>query len=108
MIEIGYQIDREVVASENERDYILIRAEVSSAQEIRYTEEELLLGPCLLQELPANWSPVLVRRMRLLQQGIQAMTASGNGKDSERLSLFQRELKYIQNAIAQLSSGKDE
>ena len=108
LVEIGYRIRREVVACENERDYILIRAEVSQEHEACYSEEELLLGPSLLRQLPQNWSPVLIRRMRLLEQGIHAMTSSANAKDSERLALFQRELQYIQKALAQLSSGKDE
>lgn len=108
LVEIGYRIRREVVACENERDYILIRAEVSQEHEACYSEEELLLGPSLMRQLPQNWSPVLIRRMRLLEQGIHAMTSSANAKDSERLALFQRELKYIQNALAQLSTGKDE
>lgn len=108
LVEIGYRIRHEVVACENERDYILICAEVSQEHEACYSEEELLLGPSLMRQLPQNWSPVLIRRMRLLEQGIHAMTSSANAKDSERLALFQRELKYIQNVLAQLSSGKDE
>jgi len=108
LVEIGYRIQREVVACENERDYILICAEFAEAQEVCYSEAELLLGPGLLQDLPQNWNPVLKRRLRLLKQGIQAMASSGNARDSERLALFQRELYYVQNALNQLSSGKDE
>ena len=108
LVEIGYRIRREIVAYENKRDYILIRAEIAEDQEAGYTEEEILLGPGLLRELPHAWTPVLARRLRLLEQGIQAMTATGNARDAERLALFLREKQYVQNALSQIAPGKDE
>lgn len=99
---IGYRIRRELVASENGRDYILIRAETALTDEPAYSEEELLLGPGLLKEMPVEWLPVLQRRKRLLAQGIAAMAASSREKDSSRFALFQRELAYVENALQRL------
>lgn len=99
LCEIGYCIRREVVASESGRDYVLIRAEAGQAA---YTEEELLLGPVLLKELPGNWLPLLERREKLLLNGLAAMKAARLEKDAERLALFERETGYVQRAIERL------
>ena len=99
---IGYRIQREMVASENGRDYILMRAEPALKDEPAYSEEELLLGPGLLKEMPTEWLPVLQRRKRLLAQGIAAMAASSREKDSARFALFQRELAYVENTLQRL------
>ncbi len=107
LLEIGYRIRREVVANESSRDYILIRAERAEQGESGYTEEELLLGPCLLRDAPMEWLPVLERRKRLLTQAIAAMSAAQNGKDSDRCHLFQRELTYVTNAVMRIK-GEDQ
>jgi len=108
LAETGYRLRREIVVCENGRDYILIRAEAAPEDAPGYTEEELLLGPVLLQECPESWKPVLLRRERLLTQAISAMHSSLRSKDTERLAAFIRELGYVQNALAKLPSGKDE
>ena len=99
LCEVGYAIRREVVASEGRHDYVLIRAEAGKAE---YTEEELLLGPVLLKEYPANWLPLLERREKLLSTGLAAMQATRLEKDAERLALFEREIGYVQQAISRL------
>jgi len=99
LCECGYRICREVVASEAGRDYVLIRAEVGQAA---YSEEERLLGPVLLRELPANWAPLLERRKRLLENGLTAMRATRLEKDAERLALFEREIGYVHKALDRL------
>lgn len=98
LCDIGYFISDEVVANENRRDYILIRAEKSSVS-VDYTEEELLLGPVLLKNYPEGWLPILQRRERLLLQGLRAMEKAPAAKDAERYGLFQREVEYVQNAL---------
>jgi len=100
LCQLSYRIVREVIANENGRDYILMRAEPSDA--IQYSEEELLLGPVLLKELPAEWKPILMRRERLLTKAVQAMRSSRNQKDQERLELSERELRYVQNALVRM------
>ena len=97
--ECGYCIRREVVASEGKHDYVLIRAEEGPAS---YTEEELLLGPILLKEMPGNWLPLLERRSALLQKGLLAMRKAALAKDAERLAQFEREEGYTQRVIKQL------
>lgn len=97
--ESGYGICREVVASEGKHDYVLIRAEAGQAS---YTEQELLLGPVLLREMPQNWLVLLERRMSLLQKGLQAMRAGNLEKDAARLALFERESGYIQQVMERL------
>ncbi len=97
---IGYRIQRETVVSEAGREYLLIRAEKGDTPE--YTEEEILLGPVLLQELPASWLPLLQRRERLLEQGIRAMRRTMLAKDEQRLAQFEREIGYVQRAMALL------
>ena len=96
---IGYHICREEIASEGKHDYVLIRAEAGAAE---YTEEELLLGPVLLKELPQSWLPLLERRMALITKGLHAMRAAKLEKDAERLALFERESSYIQQAMERL------
>lgn len=92
----GYRICREVVASEGKHDYVLIRAECGHES---YTEQELLLGPVLLKEMPAGWLPLLLRRHALLSKGLQAMREAKLTKDAERLALFEREILYVEQAI---------
>ncbi len=99
LCDCGYCIRREVVASEGKHDYVLIRAEVGQTS---YSEEELLLGPVLLKEMPENWLPLLERRMALLQKGLQAMRSANLDKDAARLALFERESGYIQQVIERL------
>ena len=78
---------------------MLIRAE-KAASPVAYTEEELLLGPVLLHKYPESWLPVLLRRKRLLSQGIAAMEATQLSKDSERCQAFRREFTYVSNALS--------
>lgn len=96
LCEIGYCIQREEIASEGRHDYVLIRAVPGLSA---YSEEELLLGPVLLRELPENWMPLLQRRNALIQKGLQAMKAAQLEKDAERLALFEREAAYIERAV---------
>ena len=98
----GYRICSEVVASESNRDYVLIRAIPAAGEEPSYSEEEFLLGPKLLKTLPKNWLGLLERREQLLSKGIRAMRAAGLEKDKERLALFEREIVYVQRALAKL------
>ena len=102
LVSIGYTIREEVVASEGKNDYVLIRAEEGHAS---YTEEELLMGPVLLKQLPQNWRPLLERRNNLIQKGLQAMRAAQLEKDADRLALFEREAGYIQRVMDRL--GKE-
>ena len=107
LCDLGFRIRREVVASEAGRDYVLIRA-TEEPNAPAYTEEELLLGPVLLRELPKSWLPMLERREKLLTQGITAMRATALDKDKERLARFEREMGYVQRAIAQLRKEENE
>ena len=100
---ISYRIVREVIATENSRDYVLVRAEPS--KDVQYSEEELLLGPVFLQDMPASWKPVLLRRERLLTKAVQAMQSTRKNKDQERLLLAERELQYVENALARMKEG---
>ena len=93
----GYFIKREVVVTEGKHDYVLIRAEKGAAV---YTEEELLLGPILLKEMPSAWLPLLEKRNTLLTKGLEAMRTAGLSKDAERLALFEREAGYVQRVLS--------
>lgn len=108
LCKIGYRIRREIIAAESGRDYVLMRAEPSLTDEALYTEEERLLGPVLLKEKPLSWLPMLTRRHRLLQNGIQAMRANPHDKDSRRLALFERELVYTRHALDALHAKEGE
>ena len=107
LCDLGFRIRREVVASEAGRDYVLIRA-TEGMDEPGYMEEELLLGPVLLKQLPKNWLPMLERREKLLSQGITAMRATALEKDRERLSRFEREMGYVQRVLKQLRKEENE
>ena len=99
LCDIGYQICRETVASEGKHDYVLLRAETGN---VEYNEEQLIMGPLLLEECPKNWLPLLERRERLLLNGLQAMRAAKLEKDAERLALFEREIVYVHRAMERL------
>ena len=99
LCDAGYCIRREVVANEGKHDYVLIRAEEGQAV---YSEEELLLGPVLLKEMPSGWLPLLERRDQLLQKGLAAMRTANLEKDAARLALFERESGYIHRVMENL------
>lgn len=99
IVEIGYRIRREMVVRDGVRDYVLLTAKPMQTGEAEYTDEEILLGPVFLKELPPNWLPLLERQERLLHQGIAAMQAAGLSKDSRRLLRFETEMGYVQHAL---------
>lgn len=99
---IGYRIRKEVIASEGKHHYVLLRATPAENGESGYTEEELLLGPCLLKTMPENWLPVLEGRKKLLTQGVNAMRAAQLAKDEERLSEFEYELRCTEAMLSKL------
>ena len=99
---IGYRIRRETIASEGKHHYVLLRATPAAHDEAGYTEEELLLGPCLMNAMPQNWLPVLEGRWKLLTQGVNAMRAAQLSKDEERLRQFEYELACVEAALSKL------
>jgi len=116
LCDIGYRLREERVAEAASRPYILMRATPSAENEPLYTEKELLLGPCLLRELPAGWEQVLRRKERLLETAIAAMEQAESQKKpdampteqatsqrkSNRLPIAKQELVYIQETLAAL------
>ena len=98
---LGYRLTAERVVKAEQHLYLLMTAQPDTGDTLPYTERELLLGPCLLQTLPQEWAPWLLRRQRLLTQAIDAMQHSA--KAETRLPLLTRELLYTQDALANLA-----
>ena len=97
---VGYQLTGERVVEAERRLYLLMTAKPAAGGSPVLTERELFLGPCLLQSMPADWSPWLMRRQRLLTQAVTAMRHCA--KDAPRLPVLERELRYTQDALAVL------
>ena len=95
---LSYRLTQERIARADGRMYLLMQAKPCEVP-IRYTEEELLLGPCLLASRPPEWQPWLERKARLLSETVTAMQTANASKDAERLALAQKELEYTRNAL---------
>lgn len=98
---LGYRLTAEQVAEADRHLYLLIVAQPAAEGAPAYTERELLLGPCLLQTLPAAWQPWLLRRQQLLVKAIAAMQRSA--KSETRLPALTRELQYTKDTLACLA-----
>ncbi|MDD3213698.1 MAG: class I SAM-dependent methyltransferase [Eubacteriales bacterium] len=101
--QIGYRLTDERIVQAEGRLYLLMRAMPAEADAPPYDERQLLLGPCLLKTLPAEWRPWLVRKRRLLSTAVEAMQAADRARDHERLAAALRELKYTEEALQALS-----
>ena len=103
---IGYRLREERIAEASGRYYLLMKATPALAGEAAYTKQELLLGPCLLQTLPAQWRPVLERREQLLETAEAALEQSSSERSEARLAEVKRELAYVRGALAVLAQEK--
>jgi tRNA (adenine22-N1)-methyltransferase len=100
--QIGYRLTDERVVNAGGRLYLLMHAAPAPQDAPEYAERELLLGPCLLQTLPADWLPWLTRRHRLLAQATAAMSATPREHNANRLAAALRELDYTDAALRAL------
>lgn len=98
----GYRIRQELIAHDHHRDYLLLRSTPALPDEPVYTQEQLWLGPVLMQTLPPNWLPVLERRKRLLSKGVEAMRMSAREKDRERLQEASWELACVNHMLSRM------
>ncbi len=96
---IGYRLRREEIVLSGGRDYILMRAEPAEEGEPEYSEKELLLGPILLRERPAQWQSYLCREEQYIKKAITAMEKASSFKDMERLAQFRETLSLVQEAL---------
>lgn len=97
---VDYRLRKECVAEASKRLYVLMLATPKQSGEAAYTEEELLLGPCLLRERPEEWQKLLRMRHGLLTKAQGAMLAAGLHKDRERLAETRRELAYVEKVLS--------
>ena len=81
---IGYQLSDERISDSGGRLYLLMRAVPAPENTPPYSERELWLGPCLLRSLPAEWTPWLRRKQRLLTGAIQAMLNTRSSSRARR------------------------
>lgn len=96
---IGYRLRRETAVGVGKRQYILMRAEPALPDEAAYTNEELILGPILRKERPADWLPYLRREEQYTLNAIKAMEKATTDKDMQRLAQFRETLSLVQEAI---------
>ncbi len=98
---IGYRITDEAIAQEGRYLYVLLRAE-PSPEPVRYTEEELLLGPCLLTSPPPlarAWAARLEGNLQAYFEGV-CRSAEAQGSDLYRRN--KRQLAYVSEYLARL------
>ena len=96
--EVGYALTDERIVRAAGRMYLLMQAKPAQAP-VAYTEEELLLGPCLLRTKPAEWLPWLERKRRILRETVAAMERARLAKDADRLTQARVELTYTERAL---------
>ena len=65
LVEHGFYMEDESLVRDSGRFYVVMRARRG---ESRYTEKQILLGPCLLRERPLLWSEYLSWRHECLQK----------------------------------------
>lgn len=100
--EIGYRLTDERIVCAVGRLYLLMRATPAAGEPLPYTEQELLLGPCLLQAMPAEWKPWLVRKQRLLTASVAAMRDAIADRNADRIAATQYELDATKEALREL------
>ena len=98
IVSVGYRLTEERIAQAAGRMYLLMQA-MPSEQCVRYSEKELLLGPCLLKERPAAWRAWLERKQRILSGTVEAMEQADAPKDVDRLRETRIELQYINSEL---------
>ena len=104
--QIGYRLTDERVVCAGGRLYLLLRAMPATCPVV-YTERELLLGPCLLTGQPPLWHVWLTRKQRLLSAAVAAMRKAEATRDSQRLALAERELRYTEEALQALEPAPE-
>ncbi|MCE5343073.1 MAG: tRNA (adenine(22)-N(1))-methyltransferase TrmK [Eubacteriales bacterium] len=104
----GYRLVDERVVDADGRQYLLMRALPAPETNPPYTERELLLGPCLLHALPAEWQPWLLRKERLLDAASKAMRAANLARNAGRLAETEAELRYTREALLALARRQEE
>lgn len=104
--QIGYRLTDERVVCAGGRLYLLLRA-MPTACPVVYTERELLLGPCLLTGKSPLWHVWLTRKQRLLSAAVAAMRKAEATRDSQRLALAERELRYTEEALLALEPAPE-
>lgn len=104
--QVDYRLTGERITDTQGRLYLLMRAEPTARRMHPYSERELLMGPCLLANLPAEWRPWLERRRRLLTAAQAARREAGRGEEADepRQASENRELAYTLEALRALDA----
>ena len=87
---MGYRLTDEKLARVGRYLYVLMRAEPTS-QPVRYTERELLLGPCLLQAPPPLMRPFAQRMLNNLQAYFDGVRRQPEAAETET---YRRNLRF--------------
>ena len=80
--ECGYEIHDERVARDGRRNYIVICARPGPSD---YDERELIVGPVLLRERPAELYPYAEFRLRVAKKALEGAAISGDASQAEPL-----------------------
>ena len=99
--ELGYRITDERLAREGRYLYVLLQAK-PAVEPVRYTERELLLGPCLLQSPPPlmrPWAERLLSNLQAYFTGV-AHDPLAQATEAYQRHLCQREL--VRELLARL------
>lgn len=104
--QVNYRLTGERIADTQGHLYLLMRAEPIARPMHPYSERELMMGPCLLANLPAEWRPWLERRRRLLTAAQTAQREAGRSEETDepRLTRVNRELAYTLEALHALDA----
>lgn len=75
LTEQGYRIADERVVKDGRRNYIIIVAEPGVAS---YSEREIIVGPVLLERMPAELLPYAEFRLRVAEKALKGANAGGD------------------------------
>lgn len=99
LFDIGYEVVREIMLSEEGKYYTVMKAVPAERQIATYTEAELLYGRILL----ASKNPTLMRylshRYEKNRKLMAALTAAGTGKARERMEELRAEQRMLVSCL---------
>lgn len=82
LCECGYAVTDEGVARDGRRNYIVIQAEPGKTD---YGLKQLIVGPLLLERLPAELEPYAAFRLRVAKKALMGAKASGDAAQTAPL-----------------------
>ncbi len=92
--ECGYEIDDEQVVQDGRRNYVVIAAKPGRSM---YNEKQLVVGPVLLERLPAELTPYARFKLRVAKKALDGARQSSDGA---QVAPLEREIAIWEEVLA--------